>query len=317
MVVAGLAWQSPAAATAMWNNNILRSALSRFRPRPSPVAEGAGTKLARIANETASAARTYLDRLPVSPPAAADGSAPASTLATRCIETGRLVPAAQGGYVRSIRRDPLVAAAAREGAVIRLMVRPGHFVAAGTALAWVWPAERHAALASEVVRAVAIGRDRALAEDPELGVLRLVEPALHGLGPAGNDLSTAMASIDWLGAAVAAFAPLPETDGAWRDAAGKMRVLEPPLRFERVVKAAFDQIRQAASGNVAVTIRLLQTFERLGPLLRTEAQRAAIRAQAEAIREVMARSGFARSDMGDVVSAHARAKSALDPPASG
>jgi uncharacterized membrane protein len=297
----------------MWTNSFLRSTLSRFGSRPSPVVEGVGTKLARIAAETALAARAYLDRLPSHvAPAAADGTAPASTLANRCVETGRPVPATQGGYVRTLRREPLIAAAAREGAVIRLMVRPGHFVAAGTALAHVWPAERHAALAPEVGRAIAIGRDRVLAEDPELGVLRLVEPALHGLGPIGNDLSTTMACIDWLGAAVAAFVSLPETDGAWRDPAGKIRVLEPPLRFERVVKAAFDQIRQGATGNVAVTIRLLQTFARLGPLLQTEAQRAAVRAQAEAIREVMARSGFARSDMGDVVSAHARAKAALD-----
>jgi uncharacterized membrane protein len=301
----------------MWNNAFLRSAFHRFGTGPTPV-EGVSTKLARLAAETAAAARSYADRLAANTaPPTADGSAPASTLANRCVEAGRPVTAGGGGYVRAIRRDALIAAVAREGAIVRLMVRPGHFVATGSPLAYVWPAERHAALAPEVGRAIAIGRDRVLTEDPELGVLRLVEPALHGLGLNGSDLSTTMTCIDWLGAAVAAFAPLPETDGAWRDPAGKVRMLEPPLRFERVAKAAFDQIRQAANGNVAVTIRLLQTFERLGPLLRTEAQRTAIRTQAEAIREMMARAGFARSDMGDVVSAHARAKAALDSPAQG
>jgi uncharacterized membrane protein len=197
--------------------------------------------------------------------------------------------------------------------VIRIAFRPGHFVATGAALAHVWPAERAEALAPVIRDAVGIGWNRDMAQDPELGIAQLVEIALRAMSAAVNDSFTAIACIDWLSESVASFARIPEPDGAWRDGAAKIRVLEPVLRFDRVAKAAFEQIRQNGTGNIAVTIRPLQAFERLGPLLTSDAQRAAIRAQAEAIREAVAKGGLARGDTADVVSAHSRAKAALEP----
>jgi uncharacterized membrane protein len=273
-----------------------------------------GNVLARVADDLVHTIRAQAAPEGSRPAAAEpDGTAPASALAKRCIEMGSAVPAPSSGYVQAIERDALVAAAAREGAVVRLSFRPGHFVATGALLAHVWPAERQPALAKVILDAITIGWNRDLRQDPELGIAQLVEIALRALSPASNDTFTAIACIDWLSESVATFASIPEPDGALRDGAGKIRVIAPTLRFERVAKAAFDQVRQVAVGNVAITIRLLQAFERLGPLLASDAQRAAIRAQAEAIREAVARGGLARSDTADVVSAHARAKQALEP----
>jgi uncharacterized membrane protein len=47
---------------------------------------------------------------------------------------------------------------------------------------------------------------------------------------------------------------------SWYDGSDKLRARVPPLRFGRLVKAAFDQIRQAAAENPAVLIRILDTI---------------------------------------------------------
>ena len=60
------------------------------------------------------------------------------------------------------------------------------------------------------------------------------------------------------------------SDGCWYDHGGKMRLRVPPLRLERMVKTAFDQIRQAAADNPAVLIRILDSIRRMIPQMPTE-----------------------------------------------
>lgn len=244
----------------------------------------------------------------------ADGMAPPSAIATRCVEAGKPVTAQTGGYVTDIHRAALVAAATPKGAVVRVMFRPGQFVVTGDVLAYVWPTEMLTALRDDVVAGVEIGWHRNLEQDLEFGIAQMVEIALRALSPAVNDTFTGIACVDWLAEAVLGFARLPENDGVWRDQAEKIRLIEPPLRFARVVKCAFDQIRQAADGNVAVTIRLLQAFERMGRQLQGQERRAAVLAQVEAVREAVAHRSLARTDSGDVVTAFNRAKASLMQP---
>ena len=75
------------------------------------------------------------------------------------------------------------------------------------------------------------------------------------------------------------------SDGCWYDRGGKMRVRMPPLRLERLVKTAFEQIRQAAVENPAVLIRILHSIRRMTPRMPTEAARQALMAQADAVME--------------------------------
>jgi len=272
----------------------------------------AGNVLARVVHELGRGIRQQAALRRSNPAiAVADGTAPPSAIATRCVEAGLPVAAVASGYVRAIDRNALVAAATPRGAVVRLMFRPGQFVATGDALAHVWPKEQQPALEATVLAGVAIGWHRSLAQDLEFGIAQLVEIAMRALS--ANDTFTALACIDWLSEALLAFSRLPEGDGVARDAGGKIRLLEPPLRFPRVVKSAFDQIRQSADGNVAITIRLLQAFQRIGPQLKAEDQRAAVLAQVEAIREAVAHRSLARTDSADVVSAFNRAKATLIP----
>jgi uncharacterized membrane protein len=165
---------------------------------------------------------------------------------------------------------------------------------------------------SAIRQYVVIGASRTLEQDFEFGVAQTLEIALRALSPAINDTFTAIACIDWLGEELRQFAQVPVWHGAWRDGQGIVRLLEPTLEFHRVVKAAFAPVRQAAQGNVAVLIRLLQSCERLAPLLQSAEQRHAILEQAEAIRQTASQGPLISSDRADIDAAFEEAQQALN-----
>ena len=82
----------------------------------------------------------------------------------------------------------------------------------------------------------------------------------------------------------------------------------PAVRIERLVKLAFDQIRQASATTPAVLIRQLDVIRRLAPRM-PEAARRALTDQADAIRETAA--GLVTLDRRDVEAAYERARAAF------
>jgi len=152
--------------------------------------------------------------------------------------------------------------------------------------------------------AVTIGQHRTLEQDAEFAFAQLSEIAIRALSPAINDTYTGLSSIDWLGDALRLVAAFPASDGAWRTNLGKTRLLIPPLRFTRAVRAAFDLIRQAATDNPAVTLRLLQTCARLALQLRDDEQRRAILEEVEAAHEAAARMPEAHIDRNAIEEAY-------------
>ncbi len=249
--------------------------------------------------------------------AAAQGDRPApevDALAARTAAEGTPVYAERTGYVQAIEHEELLAAADRAGAVVRLAYRPGQFVMRGAALAHVLPADRQAVLVPAIQDHVVIGRHRTLRQDLEFGISQLVEIALRALSPAVNDTFTGLTCIDWLGYALRQFAELPPWDGGWRTPSGTVRLVQPRLRFPRVVKAAFDQIREAAPGNPAVRIGLLQACARLAPHIREHEQRRALLAQVKATWEGASGEALAQADRDDIDAAYRRAREALAGP---
>jgi hypothetical protein len=82
----------------------------------------------------------------------------------------------------------------------------------------------------------------------------------------------------------------------------------PALRLERLVKLAFDQIRQASTTTPAVLIRQLDVIRRLAPRM-TEAARRALGDQADAIRDTAP--GLVPLDRSDLDAAYGRARAVL------
>ena len=102
-----------------------------------------------------------------------------------------------------------------------------------------------------------------MSQDSEFGIAQIVEIAIRALSPAVNDTFTGVACVDWLGDALLVLAERPALEGNWYDLAGELRVWMPAVRLERLIKLAFDQIRQASATTPAVLIRQLDVIRRL------------------------------------------------------
>ncbi len=109
--------------------------------------------------------------------------------------------------------------------------------------------------------------------------------------------------------ALLTLAERPPLAGNWYDTGGRLRVWMPPVRLERLVKLAFDQIRQASATTPAVLIRQLDAIRRLAPRL-PAACRQALSDQADAIRDTA--SALVALDRRDLEAAWRRAHTALD-----
>lgn len=213
------------------------------------------------------------------------------------------------GYLQGIGYDSLVAAAMRADAVLRLDVRPGHWVNAGTPCMAVVPASACDDRMRKAVReAFVIGSERTPTQDIEYGLERLVEVALRALSPSMNDAYTATAVIDNLGAAIARIFSIPWPDGALRDERGTVRLLRDVDGPMGLMDAAFDQIRQSGATMPAISIRMLDTLARLAPAIRNERQREAVRRHLDAVLASARVERMIEKDATEVVRRHRAAR---------
>ncbi len=216
------------------------------------------------------------------------------------------IESSRSGYVQRIDHDALIEAAAREKAVIHVLFRPGQFVLAGEPFASVSPPNRAQALAPAIAKYVRLGRHRTIHQDSEFGVAQIVEIGIRALSPAVNDTFTGVACVDWLGDALIVLAAAPPLEGHWTDSSGKLRLRVRPLKLERIIKTAFDQIRQASPDNPAVLVRILDMIRRIAPRMPTGAARAALFDQARAIKEAAANAPLVSFDRADIDTAFGR-----------
>ena len=128
-------------------------------------------------------------------------------------------------------------------------------------------------------RAHITGPHRTLDQDAVFAIDQLVEIAIRALSAAVNDTFTALTCIDWLADGLCTISERTLPDGAHRDRAGYVRLLEPGPSYPRMVNRAYDKIRQSGAGMPAVTIRLLES---LGRVLAVHPRRRAARDTAPA-----------------------------------
>ncbi len=197
---------------------------------------------------------------------------------------GDLVPAATSGYLQFVSQRRLVTVAARHGAVVELIHRPGHFVSAGRPLARVAPPEAAAYVADELRRAHVTGPQRTLPQDLAFAIDQLVEIAIRALSPAVNDTFTALTCIDWLGDGLAVITQRWVGDRRlFRDEGGQVRLFEAGISYSRLVDRAYDKIRQAGRGMPAVMIRQVDSLTKLMEVTERPEHRAVLVEHAEMI----------------------------------
>lgn len=208
------------------------------------------------------------------------------------------------GYVAAIDLDALIALAQSKNVTIYLHKRPGQFVVRNSILAEVWPqTDALDAIQSRLCQACIAAPRPTPNQDVECAVNELVEVAARALSPGVNDPFTAINCIDYLGAALSRILQRPPAPMIHRDADQKLRVLLKVSNFPGILGAAFDQLRQYAEGNVAVTLRILEALTGLAAFAKREEDRAAIARHATMLRD----SGeHAFRQQSDLIELHAR-----------
>lgn len=230
----------------------------------------------------------------------------------RCDQEGIVQTAVTSGYLKHIDHDHLVAAAQSTDAVVRLVVRPGQFVLAGSPVAQVLPGpDGRAPDPAVITAALVIGANRTVEQDLRFAVDQLVEIAIRALSPAINDTFTALTCINWLAGALLRLSEDPLPQRTHRDATGTIRLVDRHLSFTDVTDSAFDKIRQAGHNSPAVLIRLLESVTLLGPQMQTDEQRNALRAQADMVLESSERDVAIAGDRADVARRYAEAIATL------
>jgi uncharacterized membrane protein len=165
------------------------------------------------------------------------------------------------GYIRFVDTARLVAIAKQNHVTIRVLRRVGHFVPAGIPLMMVSKGSRLSPdAATELLAAFDLGPTRTLQQDVEFGVLQIVDVALKAISPAVNDPTTAINCVDQLSRILIRFASREAPEDLLYDPPGIVRASIGWIHFERLVEAAFEQIRMYSKTDVAVSLRLLRAL---------------------------------------------------------
>ncbi len=225
---------------------------------------------------------------------------------TRSAELGDSIAAQESGFLQAVGYKRLVAIATESDAVIRLLHRPGHFVVAGQPLARVIPRQAVGPVSRALVRTHLVGPNRTLTQDPGFAIDQLVEVALRALSPAVNDTFTALNCIDWLGDCLCHAYAQRLPSGIYCDAEGNVRVIEPVITHERLLKGATDKIRQAGRGMPAILIRQLEHMQKVMTQVSTPGQREAVLHHASIVLRASEESVSEESDRRDVQAAYER-----------
>lgn len=180
----------------------------------------------------------------------------------------------QTGYIQSVDGERLMKAAAEADLIIYMLEPVGAFVVRDRPIVAVTPsAHMTETLKGEISHVFAIGRNRSITADPEFGIRQIVDIAVKALSPSSNDPTTAVTAVDYLGSLIIEFARRDIPHRLRLDEFGKPRVVALGPNFRSMTDLAFDQIREHTSGDVSVTISLLQAITRIGQVVQSEGRR--------------------------------------------
>ncbi len=173
--------------------------------------------------------------------------------------SGTSIRAEKAGYIQAVDPQALRDLAEECDVVIRMRHRPGQFVIPTTAIAEViGPVDDK--LGDKVRDAVVFGPKRTASQDTAFSIDLIVEIAARALSPGVNDFYTALACVDHVGAALETAFDKGLPGNGFQDDTGRLRLVLDPITYDGLVDTAFHPLRRAASDNVSVIVRLLETL---------------------------------------------------------
>ncbi|WP_106397005.1 DUF2254 domain-containing protein [Actinocorallia populi] len=230
---------------------------------------------------------------------------------------GTVLPARRSGFVRMLRINALLRAAAAHGLTIEVAVRAGDHVVRGSPVATVWWRSPHgrapdpAAVDRAVQDGIEIGYERTNEQDVALGLRQLADIAVKALSPAVNDPVTAAHAVGHLADLLVRLTGRrlgPVVHGDGRDG-GQVIVRDRDLAY--YLELACGQIRRYGRHEPAALNALLRMLRDVAAVARDDSQRDQIALQAGLIRAQLDR-GLLPHDIDQVEDMFRRVHAALD-----
>lgn len=217
-------------------------------------------------------------------------------------DNSNFVVATSSGYLQTIDYDSLLQVTTEHDLLLRLLCRPGDFVAKGSNIMATYSAKE---LSEKVVKDIhgtfALGVARLRLQDIEFSIDQLVEIAVRALSPGINDPFTAIACLDQLSTWLSDLAERTMPSGYHYDSNSRLRVISDVVTFNGIINAAFNQIRQHGRSDVAVTIRLLEVIAIIIARASSPEQRQSLLKQANMIKRGSEEAIFEENDRHDVI----------------
>lgn len=227
--------------------------------------------------------------------------------------SGAPLLAPKGGYLRVLDDAALADWAEERDVRLWLRIRPGDFVFPGSVVGHVAPAPAADQAQSALADAMTLGDTRSVEQDLEFAVRQLVEIGLRALSPGINDLFSAMAVLDRLGAALCELAGRDLPSGCLRRD-GRLRLSRSATDYEGLLDAMFHMLRQAGAGTPAVMIRLIEVLGEVAAVERDAQRRRCLRRHVVLARNAALAATRDASAIASIEHRHARALESLASP---
>ncbi len=217
------------------------------------------------------------------------------------------LPSTRSGYLQAAYPEDLLPVAIEHGVSVRLRLRVGEHVVAGTTLGWLWrpspddPPADPLLFRRAVESAVQIGFERTFEQDAAFGIRQLVDLACKALSPAINDPYSAVQAIDHLSVIFCALAERSLGDDVAADPGGRAIVIVPGRRFGDYLATMCGLIRRYGAREPTVMLALLRLLDGCTEVSGDDPdRRSAILEQAELIGAAAAREMPQPVDVGAV-----------------
>lgn len=213
------------------------------------------------------------------------------------------IKAETSGFLQTVNYEGLVTINEENNLLIKVLYRPGEFVSVGSNIMAIYAPNNSVPddIQEDIRESFTTGAVRLRLQDIEFAVDQLVEIAVRALSPGINDPFTAIACLDQFSANLSILAREELPSGYHYGESDKLRVISEVVKFNGLVDAAFNQIRQYGKNDVAVTIRLLEVIGTILVQTRTDEQRQALIDQANMIKETSERVIEVDLDLKDIM----------------
>ena len=162
-------------------------------------------------------------------------------------------------YVLALDIEELVTLAERSDAVFRIPLAPGDAVSATAPLVLVY-ARGAPPRESELRRAILLGRERTLEQDPKYAIRLLVDIGIRALSAAINDPTTAVQALDQIESLLVILGNRTLEIGRVHDRAGELRLVYDATTWEDYLDLAVAEIQQSGENSIQVQRRLAALF---------------------------------------------------------